>query len=193
MPSDMDMDSSDALRCKCNDGARWRCKELASPGKSYCERHLIQLMKRSLNRVRNSGDGGCCSGDGRVSANRKEVRGVRFGSQGKETEDELERNGRLVRKKNRKLSNIHFKDVTISSDSGKPQFTASKLSHGKNGADSAESKSTKRKRNHVVANGKSVETVNSKLYINLPFRFVSKECSTPRIKVGCKVLFYSVL
>ncbi|XP_022924442.1 lysine-specific demethylase JMJ25 isoform X1 [Cucurbita moschata] len=161
VPSDMDMDSSDALRCKCNDGARWRCKELASPGKSYCERHLIQLMKRSLNRVRNSGDGGCCSGDGRVSANRKEVRGVRFGSQGKETEDELERNGRLVRKKNRKLSNIHFKDVTISSDSGKPQFTASKLSHGKNGADSAERQgtSTKRKRNHVVANGKSVETV----------------------------------
>ncbi|XP_022924443.1 lysine-specific demethylase JMJ25 isoform X2 [Cucurbita moschata] len=160
VPSDMDMDSSDALRCKCNDGARWRCKELASPGKSYCERHLIQLMKRSLNRVRNSGDGGCCSGDGRVSANRKEVRGVRFGSQGKETEDELERNGRLVRKKNRKLSNIHFKDVTISSDSGKPQFTASKLSHGKNGADSAERQgtSTKRKRNHVVANGKSVET-----------------------------------
>ncbi|KAL4024392.1 hypothetical protein IC575_012742 [Cucumis melo] len=164
--SDIDMDSSDALRCKRNDGVRWRCKELASPGKSYCDRHLIQLMKQSLNKVRNYGDRGFCSG-GRVveeAAKRNEVR-PRFGSLGEESEDELDRNGSLVRKQKRQLSdcnreNNFFKDATIARDSGKSEFTAFKLSNGKDTADSVKrlGASAKRKRNHVVTNGKSVET-----------------------------------
>lgn len=177
--SDIDMDSSDALRCKRNDGVRWRCKELASPGKSYCDRHLIQLMKQSLNKVRNYGDRGFCSG-GRVveeAAKRNEVR-PRFGSLGEESEDELDRNGSLVRKQKRQLSdcnreNNFFKDATIARDSGKSEFTAFKLSNGKDTADSVKrlGASAKRKRNHVVTNGKSVETVNSKLDTSLSFRF----------------------
>lgn len=176
-----DMESSDALRCKRNDGARWRCKELASPGKSYCERHLIQLMKSSLNRVRNSGERGCCSSSSRVkeeAGRRKEVRVFGCGSRGEESEDQLKRNGSLVRKEKRKLSNCdrennRGKDVTSVRDSGKSEFMASKLSDGKDRADSAERqrKSAKRKRNHVVANGKSADTVNSKLKINISFFF----------------------
>ncbi|XP_038894401.1 lysine-specific demethylase JMJ25 isoform X2 [Benincasa hispida] len=160
--SDMDMDSSDALRCKRNDGARWRCKELASPGKSYCERHLIQLMKQSLKKVRNSGDRSFYSGGSRVTE--EEVR-PRFGSQGEESQDELKRNGNMVRKQKMHLSNcdrenIPLKEVTIAIDSGKSEFTASKLSNGKDRADSAKRHGTsaKRKRIHVVTNGKSAET-----------------------------------
>ncbi|CAK9319161.1 unnamed protein product [Citrullus colocynthis] len=160
--SDMDMESSDALRCKRNDGARRRCKELASPGKSYCERHLIQLMMQSLNKVRNSGDRG--SRVMEEAAKRNEVR-PRFGSEGKESEDELERNRSLVRKQKTDLfncdrENISLKDVTIARDSGKSDFTASKLSNGNGRADSAkrDGTSAKRKRNHVLTNGKSVET-----------------------------------
>ncbi|XP_031738163.1 lysine-specific demethylase JMJ25 isoform X1 [Cucumis sativus] len=163
--SDIDMDSSDALRCKRNDGARWRCKELASPGKSYCDRHLIQLMKQNLNyKVRNYGDRGLCSG-GRVmeeAGKRNEVR-PRFGSLGEESADELDRNRSLVRKQKRQLCNREnnfSKDAKIGRDSGKSELTAFKLSDGKDTADSVKrlGASAKRKRNHVVTNGKSVET-----------------------------------
>ncbi|XP_022147262.1 lysine-specific demethylase JMJ25 isoform X2 [Momordica charantia] len=184
-------DSSGALRCKRNDGARWRCREFASPGKSYCEKHLIQLMKQSLHRVRKGGKG-CCSGEAtaaggsshrdvhasvrvmKETTTRKEVKDGGCGSHEVASEDELGRNGILVRKHKRQLSTYDgeefpCKDVTSVRDSGKSEFSSFELSHGKNNfrkekANSAErqSKSAKHKRNHVLANGKLVEGTPNK-------------------------------
>ncbi|XP_061372854.1 lysine-specific demethylase JMJ27 [Gastrolobium bilobum] len=37
------MESESDRRCKRSAGPKWRCSEAASPGKSYCEKHLTQL------------------------------------------------------------------------------------------------------------------------------------------------------
>lgn len=34
-------------RCKRSDGAKWRCSEMASSGKSYCEKHLLQQQMKN--------------------------------------------------------------------------------------------------------------------------------------------------
>ncbi|XP_016650107.1 PREDICTED: lysine-specific demethylase JMJ25 isoform X4 [Prunus mume] len=51
---------ADDRRCKRNDGQKWRCRETASSGKSYCEKHLAQLKSKTKNkniqRERSNGD-----------------------------------------------------------------------------------------------------------------------------------------
>lgn len=36
----------ESARCKRNDGANWRCGEKAARGKSYCEKHILQMENR---------------------------------------------------------------------------------------------------------------------------------------------------
>lgn len=45
------MDSSSDRRCKRNAGPKWRCSEAASPGKSYCDKHLLQRKNQSNKRI----------------------------------------------------------------------------------------------------------------------------------------------
>lgn len=44
---------ADDRRCKRNDGQKWRCRETASSGKSYCEKHLAQLKSKTKNKNKN--------------------------------------------------------------------------------------------------------------------------------------------
>ena len=52
------MESPSDGRCKRSAGPKWRCGEAASPGKSYCERHLLQRKNQNQKRriQRNEGD-----------------------------------------------------------------------------------------------------------------------------------------
>ncbi|CAL0308865.1 unnamed protein product [Lupinus luteus] len=42
------MDSSSDQRCKRSAGPKWRCSAAATPGKSYCEKHLLQQRKNQI-------------------------------------------------------------------------------------------------------------------------------------------------
>lgn len=44
------MESPEDRRCKRSDGAKWRCGETASFGRSYCEKHFAQIEKNQMKR-----------------------------------------------------------------------------------------------------------------------------------------------
>jgi hypothetical protein len=65
-------------RCKRNAGPnKWRCGETASPGKSYCEKHLFQQRKQRQKKCQNHRDG---DGDGDEGSDTSERRGGASGS-----------------------------------------------------------------------------------------------------------------
>lgn len=96
------MDSSSDRRCKRNVGPKWRCSEAASPGESFCEKHLAHRRDHSQKLRINKNKGEEMDKYGNLTFRKRESATISSGPERESSDHEFNR--KSVRNRELRLS-----------------------------------------------------------------------------------------